>query len=195
MATDPHLILASGSRHRAALLDRLGLGYTVRRPDVDETRHGTEDPRDYVLRLSVDKARAGAARGERELVIGSDQAAVLDTEVLGKPGDHEHAVEQLRRVSGRTVRFLTGICLLNSVTGDHQLDCVEVRAVFRELDDQTIARYLEREPAYDCAGSFKSEALGIALLERMESWDPTALVGLPLIRLVSMLREEGVAVP
>ena len=114
MATDPQIILASGSRHRAALLDRLGLAYTVRRPDVDETRQGAEAPRDYVLRLSVDKARAGATKGARELVIGSDQAAVLDTEVLGKPGDHEHAVEQLRRVSGRTVRFLTGSASLTA---------------------------------------------------------------------------------
>ena len=195
MATDPHLILASGSRHRAALLDRLGLAYDIRRPDVDESRLEAEDPRDYVLRLSVDKARAGARNGERELVIGSDQAAVLDAEVLGKPGGHDHAVAQLRRVSGQTVRFLTGLCLLNGVTGDYQLDCVEVHAVFRELDDSTIERYLGREPAYDCAGSFKSEALGIALLERMESWDPTALVGLPLIRLVSMLRAEGLSVP
>lgn len=195
MPSHPDLILASGSPHRAGLLDRLQIPYAIRRPGVDESRREHEHARDYVLRLSLEKARAGAVPGARELVIGSDQAAVLDDDILGKPGNHANAVEQLRRISGRTVHFLTGLCLLNTATDDHQLDCVEVRAVFRQLDNDTIERYMEREPAYDCAGSFKSEALGIALLERMETWDPTALVGLPLIRLVSMLQNEGITVP
>lgn len=189
------LVLASGSPARRELLDRLGLAYVVDAPDIDETRADGEPPADYVRRLSREKAQAVAARHPGALVIGSDQAAVLDAEVIGKPGEFARAVAQLRRASGRSVEFLTGVCLLDAASGEAQTRTVPFRVHFRSLDEATIERYLRREQPYGCAGSFKSEGLGISLFERLEGDDPTALVGLPLIALVDLLQAAGVRVP
>lgn len=189
------LILASSSPYRRALLDRLQLRYRAVSPDIDESRGERETPEAYVRRLSQEKAAAVAARHPESLIIGSDQAAVLDGEILDKPGSHERALAQLRRASGRHVDFLTGLCLLNAARATVQTDVVRTRVHFRRLDDAAIKRYLWRERPYDCAGSFRSEGLGIVLFERIESDDPTALIGLPLIRLASMLRHEGIVLP
>jgi septum formation protein len=189
------LVLASSSVHRRALLDRLQIDYDICSPGIDETRRTDEAPHNYVARLSREKAAAVADRHPRALVIGSDQAAVIGSDVLGKPGDHQRAAEQLQRASGRTVDFYTALTLLNTDTGRAHTDTVTTTVYFRRLTDQTIERYLQKEHPYDCAGSFKSEGLGIALFERIDSEDPTALIGLPLIRLVSMLAAEGVPIP
>lgn len=187
------LVLASTSPYRQQLLERLGLPFRVQAPLVDEAPLPGEGPAELVARLALAKAGAVAATAPGALVIGSDQVAVLDGVVMGKPGGHEGARAQLERASGRTVEFLTGLAL---VRGDWQrVAVVPFRVRFRELEGERIRRYLERERPYDCAGSFKSEGLGIALFRGMEGEDPTALVGLPLIRLVSLLEEAGVVVP
>jgi len=191
----PRLVLASTSRYRRELLARLGLPFDTASPRADETPLPGETPAATALRLSAEKARSVAARFPGALIIGSDQVADCDGEPVGKPGDHEGAVAQLTRLSGRTVVFHTGIALLDTATGDCRLALVDVRSTFRELAADEIEAYLRRERPYDCAGSVKSEALGIALFERIESDDPSALVGLPLIRLASMLRDAGVRVP
>jgi septum formation protein len=189
------LILASTSPYRRGLLARLGLHFTVAAPHADEIPRPGENPEQLCLRLAEDKARSVTPSHPGALVIGSDQVAVLDGQVLGKPGSHEAAMRQLRSASGRDVVFLTALCLLNPVAQRLQADIVPYRVRFRSLADDEIDRYLWRERPYDCAGAIKSEGLGIALVERMEGADPTALVGLPLIRLVSMLRKEGIHVP
>lgn len=189
------LVLASGSRHRRALLDRLGLDYQIRSPDIDESRRPGETPTDYVARLSIEKARAVATAYPDALIIGSDQASVLDGAVLGKPGGHDRARRQLLDSSGRRVEFLTGLTLLDSASGATQTAVVPFAVRFRQLEADEIERYLAREQPYDCAGSFKSEGLGVALFEAMEGEDPTALIGLPLIRLCEMLRAAGLQVP
>lgn len=191
----PELILASSSPYRRALLDRLQLPYQAVSPDIDETRLPHETPTAYVRRLSQEKAAAVAVSHPGALVIGSDQAAVLNGQILGKPGNHERALEQLRRAAGQHVDFLTGLCLLNAASGRAQTEVVPTRVHFRSLDDAAIERYLQREQPYDCAGSFRSEALGITLFERIEGDDPTALIGLPLICLVGLLQAEGVQLP
>jgi 7-methyl-GTP pyrophosphatase len=191
----PPLILASTSPYRRDLLARLGLHFIVAAPHTDETPRPGENPEQLCLRLAEDKARSVAPSHPGALVIGSDQVAVLAGQILGKPGSHEVARLQLRSASGRAVVFLTALCLLNSVAQRAQADIVPYRVLFRSLTDEEIERYLRRERPYNCAGAIKSEGLGIALIERMEGADPTALVGLPLIRLVSMLREEGIHVP
>ena len=188
------LVLASTSPFRRSLLEKLQLPFEVDAPEVDETPHAGESPAQLVERLAVAKARAVAERHEDALVIGSDQVAVIDDEILGKPGGHERAVAQLRRASGRTVRFLTGLCLVNSTSGNCQSEVVPFDVVFRELTETQISHYLEREQPYHCAGSFKSEGLGIALFERLVGDDPNTLIGLPLIRLVRMLEAEGMNV-
>ena len=188
------LILASTSPYRRELLGRLGLPFETASPGVDESPQPGETPQRLVERLACAKAEAVAAAEPEALVIGSDQVAVCEGRVLGKPGDHAAAVEQLRNASGRTVTFYTGLCLINTARGTRQ-QCVEpFWVVFRELTGEQIESYLEREQPYDCAGSFKSEGLGIALFRRMEGHDPSALMGLPLIRLVAMLEAEGVDV-
>jgi len=189
------LVLGSTSPFRCELLQRLGLPFDTAAPDIDETPLPDESPKELVKRLSVAKAQAVASQFPDALIIGSDQVAVIDDDILGKPGNHDRAVEQLRRASGRSVNFYTGLCLYNSRTNQHQLDVVSFEVTFRQLTDQQIERYLQREQPYNCAGSFKSEALGITLFEAMRGDDPTALIGLPLIRLTSMLTEEGVALP
>ncbi|WP_290652264.1 Maf family protein [Aquisalimonas sp.] len=189
------VVLASGSRHRQQLLRRLFIDFEVDPPDVDESLREVETADRYVTRLAERKARAVAGRHPHSLVIGSDQAAVLRDRILGKPPSHEAAVEQLLGASGQVVTFLTGLCLLNTHTQSVHVDVVPFRVRFRRLSPATVERYLAREPAYDAAGSFHSEGLGISLFERLEGADPTALVGLPLIRLVSMLAAEGLELP
>lgn len=187
------IILASRSPYRRALLERLQLNFSCVAPDIDETQKPGETPVQLVQRLSEQKARAVAVTTPG-LVIGSDQIAMLDGEILGKPGTHEAAKEQLSKAAGHTLQFLTGLCLLNTRTGRLQIDTIPYSVVLRRLTPDQIERYLLKDKPYDCAGSFKSEQLGIALIEREIGDDPTALVGLPLIRLVTMLSSEGMCV-
>ena len=189
------LVLASTSPYRRELLGRLGLPFTTARPEVDESPLAGEDPEVLVRRLAEAKARAVAPVHPDALVIGSDQVAVLDGNVVGKPGAPDAAADQLRRASGRAVRFLTGLCLLDTARDVAEVVVEPFTVHFRALDEGQIARYIERERPFDCAGSFKSEGLGIALFERLEGDDPSALVGLPLIRLVSLLGRAGVTLP
>ncbi len=196
VAAPPHpLILGSTSRYRRELLARLGLPFDVAAPDVDETPRPGEAPRALALRLAQAKARAVAALHPGALVIGSDQVADLAGEPLGKPGTHERATAQLRRMRGQVVVFHTAVSVVCQATGFAQVDLAPVRVRLRDLSDAEIERYLRAEEPYDCAGSARSEGLGIALLESIESDDPTALVGLPLIRTCRMLRAAGMTVP
>ncbi|MEK9802196.1 MAG: Maf family nucleotide pyrophosphatase [Curvibacter sp.] len=187
------LILGSTSAYRRELLQRLRLPFEVAAPDVDETPQSGERPPELACRLALAKARAVAQRHPAALVIGSDQVADLGGEPLGKPGTHARAIEQLRRMRGRTVIFQTAVAVVCVETGFEQLDLAPVRVRFRDLSDAEIEAYLRAETPYDCAGSAKSEGLGIALLESIESDDPTALVGLPLIRTARMLRAAGLS--
>ena len=186
------LILASTSRYRRELLDRLRLRYEVHAPGVDETPLSGETPLALSQRLALSKAHAVAARFPEAVVIGSDQVADLDGEPLGKPGDHARATLQLQRMRGRTLVFQTAVAVVCTATGFSTHDVAPVRVTFRALGDDAIERYLRAEEPYDCAGSAKSEGLGIALLEAIDSDDPTALIGLPLIRTCRMLRAAGV---
>lgn len=188
------LVLASGSPHRRMLLQRLDLPFTVHVPGVEEHRLTGESPAAMALRLAEEKARAVAAARAPALIIASDQVAALGEEIMGKPGGFARAREQLLRVSGRRVTFHTALCVLNSTVGHRHLDLVPFEVTFRELQTVEIDDYLRREQPYDCAGAFKSEGLGIALVARMHGSDPTALIGLPLIRLCEILRQEGVDV-
>lgn len=188
------LVLASISPYRRELLARLGLPFEVANPQTDETPLPGEAPENTALRLSEAKARAVAATFPDALIIGSDQVAVMDGRVFGKPGDHARAVEQLRQLRGQTVNFFTGLCLLNSRTGQVQVRGVPTLVTFRDLSLSEIENYLQREQPYNCAGAAKSEGLGIALLKSMRGDDPNALVGLPLIALCDMLGAEGVSV-
>lgn len=190
----PQLVLASTSPFRRELLDKLAVPYDVSAPDIDESPQPGETPSELVQRLACAKARKVAAEHPRALIIGSDQVAVLDGQSVGKPGDHPQAVKQLQQASGKTVTFLTGLCLYNSETGRHQAEVVPFKVVFRELSRDQIEQYLLAEQPYNCAGSFKSEGLGIALFERLEGDDPNTLIGLPLIRLIRMLENEGLRV-
>ena len=187
----PALILGSTSRYRRALLERLRIPFTVVAPDVDETPLPGEAPAVLALRLALSKARAVARQHRQAVVIGADQVADLDGEPVGKPGSHECAVAQLRLLSGRSVVFQTALAVVCRATGFEVALLAPVRVRFRELGDAEIERYLRLEQPYDCAGSAKSETLGIALLASVESDDPTALVGLPLIRTAELLRQAG----
>lgn len=189
------LILGSTSRYRRELLQRLHLPFEVAAPEVDETPQPQESPHALALRLALAKARAVAQRHPQAVVIGSDQVADLAGEPLGKPGTHEHAVAQLQRMRGQTVVFQTALAVVCLATGFEQHDLAAVRVRFRDLSDTEIERYLRIEQPYDCAGSAKSEGLGIALLDAIDSDDPTALVGLPLIRTCRLLRAAGIAMP
>ena len=186
------VVLGSTSRYRRELLSRLHLPFEVAAPDVDETPQTGESPRDLALRLALAKARAVAARHPEAVVIGSDQVADLDGQPLGKPGQHARAVQQLRQMRGQTVVFQTALAVVCLASGFEQVDLAAVRVKFRDLTDEEIENYLQIEKPYDCAGSAKSEGLGIALLESIDNDDPTALVGLPLIRTARMLRAAGV---
>jgi len=190
----PPLILGSTSRYRRELLERLHLPFEVHAPQVDETPRAGEPPENLARRLALAKARAVAARYPQAVVIGSDQVADLEGEPLGKPGTHARAVEQLRRMRGRTVIFQTALSVVCLARGFEMSDLAAVKVRFRALSDAEIDTYLRREEPYDCAGSAKSEGLGIALLESIENDDPTALVGLPLIRTARMLRAAGLPV-
>jgi septum formation protein len=192
LGSTPRLILASSSAYRRELLGRLRLPFEAMSPDIDETPHPGETPDATALRLAVEKARAIAAAHPDALVIGSDQVATLDGEQIGKPGDHARALAQLQKMRGREVVFHTALCLWDARTGTHQLENVQTFVTFRDLLDAELDAYLRIEQPYDCAGSAKNEALGIAILERIDSLDPTALTGLPLIALTSMLRRAGV---
>ena len=186
------VVLGSTSRYRRELLSRLNFPFEVAAPHVDETPLAGESPRELALRLALAKARAVAAHHPEAVVIGSDQVADLAGQPLGKPGEHARAVQQLRQMRGQTVVFQTALAVVCTATGFEQVDLAPVRVRFRDLSDEEIEYYLQTEKPYDCAGSAKSEGLGIALLESIENDDPTALVGLPLIRTARMLRAAGV---
>jgi len=191
MTAPPALILGSTSRYRHELLSRLRLPFEVRSPQVDETPLDGEAPAALALRLALAKARAVAAGAPDAVVIGSDQVADLDGQPVGKPGTHERAVQQLRSMSGRSIVFQTAVAVVRLATGFEASALVPVTVRFRRLGEAEIERYLRTEQPYDCAGSAKSETLGIALLDAIESDDPTALVGLPLIRTCALLRQAG----
>ena len=186
------VVLGSTSRYRRELLERLRLPFEVAAPEVDETPLPGEAPAALATRLALAKAHAVAARYPEAVVIGSDQVADLHGQPLGKPGTHERATAQLRQMRGQTVVFQTALAVVCQASGFEQLDLAPVRVRFRTLGDAEIEHYLRAEQPYDCAGSAKSEGLGIALLEAIDSDDPTALVGLPLIRTARMLRAAGV---
>lgn len=191
-AISRRLVLGSTSPYRRDLLARLRIPFEVAAPDVDETPHPHETPQQLACRLAMSKARAVAARFPAHVVIGSDQVADLAGQPLGKPGTHERAVAQLRQMRGQTVVFQTAVAVVCQASGFAQMDLAQVKVLFRDLSDAEIEAYLLAETPYDCAGSAKSEGLGIALLERIDSDDPTALVGLPLIRTCRMLEAAGV---
>ena len=186
------LILGSTSRYRKELLTRLRIPFETAAPDVDETPHSNESPKDLALRLALAKARAVALKYPEAVVIGSDQVADLDGTPLGKRGNHTNAILQLQRMRGKTVIFQTALSVVCIATGYERTDLAEVKVKFRDLSDAEIETYLRAEEPYDCAGSAKSEGLGIALLDAIDNDDPTALIGLPLIRTCQLLREAGV---
>jgi MAF protein len=188
------LILASSSPYRREVLSRLGIEFSSVSPEIDESSLDNEGPEALVRRLAENKARAVASTHPKALIIGSDQVATLEDRVLGKPGNHERAVEQLTLASGKRVTFHTGLCLLNSENGKLQISCEPYHVEFRELTAEEIDHYLRKEQPYNCAGAFKSEGLGVCLFKRMEGDDPASLIGLPLIQLVNMLRNEGLDV-
>jgi MAF protein len=188
------LVLGSTSPFRKALLERLHIDFECDSPDIDETALPDEAIEDMVVRLAIAKAQAISVHHPDSLIIGSDQSAVLNGEKLNKPGNFENAFKQLTRASGQKIVFQTGLCLLNTRSGNIQSSCVPYTVVFKELTPVMIENYLLKEEPYNCAGSFKSEALGIALFERFEGNDPNALIGLPLIELVNFLRNEGLSI-
>ena len=186
------LVLASGSRYRKDLLGRLGLSFEVFSPsEVDEAPLAQERPADTALRLSVLKAKAAVPRHGAALIIGSDQVASSGGQRFDKPGTHENAVRQLRALSGKTAQFDTAVTLLDAASGQLQSRLVPCRVTFRPLEERLIQRYLEKEKPYDCAGAAKAEGLGIALIARIDTEDPTSLIGLPLIALSEMLTRAG----
>lgn len=189
------LLLASSSPYRRELLGRLRLPFICSSPDIDESRRSNEPAIDLVRRLAHEKALALAGSHPAHLIIGSDQVAVLDGQILGKPHTFERAFEQLTAASGSSVTFLTGLALLNSQSGECQIDYVPFTVHMRRLSRDSIERYLHAEQPYDCAGSFKAEGLGVSLFQSTEGSDATSLVGLPLIRLIDMLLVEGVNIP
>lgn len=188
----PELILASTSPYRKLLLEKLGVAFTCAAPDVDERPLADETPQSLVLRLAKAKAQALAEHYPNHLIIGSDQVCVLDGEITGKPHTEENARLQLKKASGNIVTFYTGLALYNSVNGQLQTECEPFDVHFRHLSEQEIDCYIRKESPLNCAGSFKSEGLGITLFDRLEGRDPNTLVGLPLIALCEMLRHEGV---
>lgn len=187
------LILGSSSRYRRELIERLRLPFDVVNPEVDETPLAGESPRDLAWRLAITKARAVARLHPEAVVIGSDQVADLDGIALGKPGNHDNATAQLRRMRGRTVVFQTAVAVVCQASAFEQTRLASVRVQFRDVNDDDIENYLQAEQPYDCAGSAKSEGLGIGLLASIDSDDPTALIGLPLIRTCELLRAAGIA--
>lgn len=185
------IILASTSPYRKEVLDKLQIKFSTCSPNINEQAHKNESPETLVQRLSLEKAQACAHQSDNALIIGSDQVAVIDNEIIGKPHNHENAVKQLQKASGEKITFLTGLCLLNSKTGQYQVDVVPYTVLFRKLSDAQIENYLLKEQPYNSAGSFKSEGLGICLFEKLIGDDPNTLIGLPLIRLAEMFRKEN----
>jgi len=190
--SQPALILGSTSRYRRELLARLRVPFDVVSPDVDETPLAGESPQVLATRLALAKAQAVAALHPHAVVIGSDQVADLNGEPLGKPGNHERAVRQLQRMRGQTVVFQTAVSVVCQASGFEQTELAQIKVLFRDLSDADIEAYLRAEEPYDCAGSAKSEGLGIALLDAIDNDDPTALIGLPMIRTARMLRAAGI---
>ena len=186
------LILASSSKYRRELLHKLQIPFNSVSPKVDETAQINEKPHETALRLAQDKAKKIGKKHPHALVIGCDQVATLDGVELGKPGNHQNATKQLQMMRGREVTFHSALCLYNTATGNMQAEVVPYLVRFRQLSDAQIDSYLTKEQPYHCAGSAKSEGLGITLIERMIGEDPNALIGLPLIKLITMLQNEGV---
>ena len=192
--TDISIILASSSPFRRELLSKLQFDYRCISPDINETPLAKEPPKALSLRLAIEKAKAVAATQTEGLIIGSDQVAELNNHPLGKPKTKENAIKQLLSMSGKTITFHTGLCLYNAQTNEYQ-SCVEAFHVsFRELTHEMASQYVDKEDVLNCAGSFKSEGLGIALFEKFEGEDPNSLIGLPLIRLIKMMENEGVRI-
>ncbi len=189
------IILGSTSPFRKELLERFRIKFITDSPNIDETPLENETPQDYVKRLSLEKAKVVAKNHPNALIIGSDQCSVLNNTIRGKPGNHENAVKQLTESSGQRVSFLTGLCLYDSSDNSYQLDLIPFHVDFRQLSTVEIESYLQAEQPYSCAGSFKSEGLGVTLFERLQGEDPTALIGLPLIRLSKMLRYKNIQLP
>lgn len=189
------IILASTSPFRAALLKKLQLPFTTCAPEIDETPLKNEDPKTMVQRLTLEKARKVEHDWPEHFIISSDQCAVFDGEIIGKPDGYSEAITQLQKFSGNRVEFLTGLCLLNTATGSWQLDVVPFYVHFRTLTTGQIENYLRLDQPYNCAGSFKSEGLGISLFSRLEGDDPNTLIGLPLIRLTDFFLQEGIELP
>ena len=188
------LVLGSSSPFRKALLEKLDLSFDCDSPDIDETPLKNEHPRDMVVRLAKEKANAIAERHPQAIIIASDQCATLDGQIIGKPGNHDAAVEQLTNASGRAVTFYTSLCVYNAGTNQYQETVEPFYVYFRELSESQIENYLKKEEPYNCAGSFKSEGLGISLFERLEGNDPNTLIGLPLIQLIKMLEKFNINV-
>ena len=186
-----HVVLASTSPYRRQLLQRICPEFVIDAPEIDEAPHAGESPHALVVRLAEAKARAVATRHPAALIIGSDQVALTATGILNKPGSESNAIRQLQAIRDTTVTFLTGVCVLNSKSGRCQIAVETTAVTFRDLSDAAIKNYVARERPYDCAGAFKAEGLGIALVRRMTADDPTNLIGLPLVRLVTMLTAEG----
>ncbi|MGY8814708.1 MAG: Maf family protein [Gammaproteobacteria bacterium] len=189
------IILASSSIYRKSMLERLNLSFEVVQPNIDETAKDDESPSQLVMRLSCEKAKKIGESHANALVIGSDQVACLGSQVLCKPGNRDNAIKQLQLMSGNSITFFTGLCLFNSVSKESQIDTIPYEVSFRVLSVDEINRYLDIDKPYDCAGSFKSEKTGITLIKSMNGNDPTALMGLPLIRLSEMLRNAGAVFP
>ena len=187
------LVLASISPYRRAVLDKLQLPYNCHSPDIDESRHPEETPQQLVMRLSEEKARAVALMHPGSIIIGSDQVAVINENIIGKPGNRKNAIQQLQQASGKRVTFLTGLSVLDTSTNCIQTEVIPFHVHFRLLSRQMIENYIDKESPLDCAGSFKSEGLGIVLFEKLEGDDPNALIGLPLIRLTSMLSHYNIS--
>ena len=189
------IILASSSVYRKALLARLQLPFECISPDIDESPLPGESAENLVVRLARCKAEHIAKSRRNSLIIGSDQVASLGKQILNKPGNRENAQKQLKLLRGNTVSFLTGLCLINSANGNCQTELVSYQVSFRHYNDEEIERYLDIDTPYDCAGSFKSEQMGVSLMSKMQGEDPTALIGLPLIKLAELLRREGLNIP
>tara|TARA_Y100001949_G_C15960166_1_gene318876 strand:- start:612 stop:1202 length:591 start_codon:yes stop_codon:yes gene_type:complete len=192
---DQKIILASSSPYRKELLKRLDITFTTVSPEINERYFQDELISDYVLRLAKTKAESIVPKNNNSLIIAADQALQCDKKILGKPGNYNKAKEQLIFMSNRSLTFYTGLCLINTETKIIEEDVVSFRVDFRKLTESEIENYLVKEKPYDCVGSFKSEKLGISLLKKMNGDDPTALIGLPLIRLCKMLRNQGVDIP
>ena len=195
MAIQQKIILASSSPYRKSLLERLHLPFEAISPDIDESPLPGESAENLVLRLARTKAEEIAKNQVNALIIGSDQVARLGTMILNKPGTRENARKQLKLIRGNTVNFLTGLCVLNTASRNCQAELVNYTVSFRDFNDEEIERYLEIDIPYDCAGSFKSEQMGITLISKMQGDDPNALIGLPLIKLAEMLRQMGLKLP